>query len=101
MVGLLIVCIVFFNRGRYRPDVHALERSELLGRLKEMDAESRKALIVKRVSEQLEEVAYQQKEISDGQRQEAMNRKEEAERMREKAEIEADKALNVRSEALG
>lgn len=48
-----------------RPGILVSGHKELLEELEQMNAESRKAVIIKRVSEQLEEMAYQQKDISD------------------------------------
>lgn len=76
------------------------ERTELLKRVERLDRENKKAMIIRRVSEQLEEVAYQQKEISDRQRREALEQRSEAERMRQRAEVETKRALEAQRTAL-
>ena len=70
------------------------EQNETLKReLREAQEISKEAVITRRISSQLEEIAYQQKEISDIQRQEAVHQSEIAENMRRNAEYERENAL--------
>lgn len=62
--------------------------------------QKKEATVIRRVSTQLEEIAYQQKDISDKQRQKAIYQTEVANQMREHAEKEREKALIAQEEAM-
>ena len=62
----------------YRDYQSQLAQNVLLEKkLKEAQEISKEAIVTRRVSAQLEEIAYQQKDISDQQRQEALNQRQE------------------------
>lgn len=103
-MGVVVVALLlaeggleFCGRGEERSEK---ERLELKSEVEQLTRENRKAVIIRRVSEQLEEVAYQQKEISDEQRREALQQRSEAERMRQLAERETERAVETRTAAL-
>lgn len=68
--------------------------------LRQANEEKKEATVIRRVSLQLEEIAYQQKDISDKQRQEAVYQTQIANQMRRHAEEEREKALVAQEEAI-
>lgn len=78
----------------------ATREAELTEQLRRATEERKEAIITRRVSAQMEEIAYQQKEISDSQRQEAINQTHIADRMRAHAEQERERAVAARQEAV-
>lgn len=76
------------------------ERATLIEQLRQATESQKEATITRRISTQLEEIAYQQKEISDIQRQEAVNQSKIAEEMRDHAELEKEKAVMAQGAAL-
>lgn len=98
-LAAIAVTTVFIYTRMFYLDIPGHSDSVLIHQLEQLQEESRKSLIIKRVSEQMEQVAYQQKDISDSQRQEAIARRQEAERLRKKAESEARKALEAQHAA--
>lgn len=99
---VLILLVLEGGAGRFWGKERKAEKQhlELVNRVRYLTEENKKAVIIRRVSEQLEEIAYQQKEISDEQRREALRQRGEAERMRQQAETEKERALEARSAAL-
>ena len=73
---------------------------QLLKQLQEVKEAKNEATITKRISTQLEEIAYQQKEISDNQRQEAVHQTKIADQMRIHAEFEKERAVAAQQTAL-
>lgn len=92
---MLVVVEYLYVQHAYLARLEYLE--ELL-----RDAQSReeKAVVVRRVSKQMEEIAYQQKEISDRQREQAERQAEENYRMKLRVEEEWKKAVVARQQAL-
>lgn len=64
----------------------------LVQQLQEANQAKNEAAITRRVSKQLEEIAYQQKEVSDNQRREAIHQTEIAQEMRQRAEYQRELA---------
>lgn len=84
LIGLLLggLCM-FCVQSMWTEDS---KEAELLDRIKQYEANEQEAIINKRVSQQMEEIAYQQKEISDLDRLEAEKQIVVAEEMRKRAE---------------
>lgn len=101
IVLLLIMLILFILIGWMKYVEHPGKEGgvEFKRQLEKLIEEGRKSVIVKRVSEQLEEVAYQQKAISDERFREAVRQRQEAEWMRRVAELERNKALQAQEAA--
>lgn len=100
VILLLLICLGFLSGFIRYGGYGDREYKHLLAQLDRLTRESRDAIIIRRVSEQMEEVAYQQKNVSDLQRQEAVLQKTEADRMRKKAEAETGKAIQSRKIAI-
>lgn len=75
------------------------DNEELLETIHSMQVEERDAAIVKRVSQQMEDIAYQQKAISDKQRDRAEEQSKLAIQMRDKAEMESRAAREAEGQA--
>ena len=90
---LLGVSGYFAMALREKIQTQAQERELLAAQLREANEAQKAAVITRRVSSQLEEIAYQQKEISDAQKQEAEHQTQIAEQMRDHAELEREKAI--------
>ena len=97
---LLIVLLGWIFTGWWQRKLYERERTDWREQKELLTKESHKAVIVRRVSEQMEEMAYQQKEISDQRWQEAVRQKRYAEKMQQLAEKEAAGALASRAQAL-
>ena len=88
--------IVFWEKAQAQTQ----EKELLVAQLREANEAQKSAIITRRVSSQLEEIAYQQKEISDQQRQEAIHQTLIAEQMRDHAELEREKAITAQQAAV-
>ena len=97
LIGVSGYYVVLF-RGKAASQ--AQEKERLVAQLREANEAQKSAIITRRVSSQLEEIAYQQKDISDAQKQEAENQKLIAEQMRDHAELEREKAIVAQQAAL-
>ncbi|MBR4521831.1 MAG: hypothetical protein IKO58_01625, partial [Prevotella sp.] len=75
------------------------EISELNSRIEEMKSAERNALITKRISEQMEDIAYEQKALSDKQRMRAEEQSRLADIERGKAELERGLAVKAEQQA--
>ena len=84
----------FLGRGQASAD------KETMAELEELRENESEATIVKRVSQQMEEIAYQQKEISDRQRERAEEQSQLATQMRLQAEKESKAARAAENRAL-
>ena len=102
ILGLLAVLVSIGGVALFYRDYQSqLEQNVLLEKkLKEAQEISKEAIVTRRVSAQLEEIAYQQKDISDQQRQEALRQKQIADEMRIHAENEQEKALDAQQAAI-
>lgn len=78
----------------------ATDVSSLLREIEALKAKEREATIVKRVSQQMEDIAYQQKEVSDRQRERAEEQSALAISERERAEMESDAARSAEAKAV-
>ena len=74
--------------------------AELEGQLAELQRQEKRAVVLRSVSAQLEEIAYEQKAISDEQREEALRQTRLANEMRERSEMERQNAINAQNNAL-
>ncbi|MGM9758741.1 MAG: hypothetical protein ACI30I_01325 [Parabacteroides sp.] len=96
LVGsMATVAWLWHENLRYQEKAVALNQQ-----LEEATLAQKEAIITRRVSEQLEEIAYQQKEMSDEQRKEAVHQTQLAEQMRAKAEHERENAVASQQSAL-
>ena len=85
---------------RKKAQEQAQEKELLAAQLREANETQKTAIITRRVSSQLEEIAYQQKDISDAQKLEAEHQALIAEQMRDHAELEREKAIAAQQAAL-
>lgn len=103
LVFLSILCIllIVLSVNLYRTMVEQNRTSEELeSRLTEMQEKERNAVIVRRISKQMENIAYQQKEVSDRQREEAMMQSHIANEMRMQAEVQRRNAEYAEKQAI-
>ena len=91
IAGLIVY--VFASSG------YESEISELNNRIEEMKSAERNALITKRISEQMEDIAYEQKALSDKQRERAEEQSRLADIERGKAELERGLAVKAEQQA--
>ena len=89
LVALFVVLLAvltgfYIGKGRARSEISRLESE-----LKQMETAQKDAAIVKRVSQQMEDIAYQQKAISDQQRDRAEEQSVLAIRNAQRAEMES------------
>ncbi|MBQ0073721.1 MAG: hypothetical protein KBT34_05965 [Prevotella sp.] len=73
-----VICNSIFNA----------EREEMRAKIAELEQTERQALVTRRISEQMEDIAFQQKAMSDKQRERAEEQSRIADMERGKAEIE-------------
>ncbi|MDO4497172.1 MAG: hypothetical protein Q4B58_05015 [Bacteroidales bacterium] len=97
--GAVTVAACFFS---YRAGLNQqqVEEARLAEQVEVLMQSEKDAAIVKRVSQQMEEIAYQQKAISDRQRQRAEEQSELALKMRDKAELESKAARDAEARAV-
>ena len=100
LLGWIGVSGYYVIRFREKAQAQAQGRELLEAQLREANEAQKSAIITRRVSSQLEEIAYQQKAISDAQKLEAENQKLIAEQMRDHAELEREKAIVAQQAAL-
>lgn len=92
---LLTVCLVLYRAYRHS----ASDRERLALSLEEFRDKEKKSVLIQRVSQQMEEIAYQQKDISEKRRQEAVAQTQKANRMQQQAELARERALAAQLEA--
>ena len=80
---LLTVCLVLYRAYRHSE----LEKDRLTLSLEEFQDKERQSVLIQRVSQQMEEIAYQQKDISEKRRQEAVAQTRKANQMQQQAEM--------------
>lgn len=105
VITLFLLCWVgvsgyYVIRFREKAQAQAAEKEQLAVQLRAASEAQKSAVITRRVSSQLEEIAYQQKEISDAQKLEAEHQTQIAEQMRDHAELEREKAIAAQQAAL-
>ena len=88
-----------YNLWRENQQQKATEE-QLIKQLQEAKEAKNEATITRRISSQLEEIAYQQKEISDIQKQKAEQQTRIADQMRINAEFEKERAVAAQQTAL-
>ena len=91
IAGLVVYVLV---SSGYKRHIESLEN-----RIDEMEAAERNALITKRISEQMEDIAYEQKALSDKQRERAEEQSRRADIERGKAELERGLAVKAEQQA--
>ena len=91
IAGLVVYVLV---SSGYEKHIESLEN-----RIDEMEAAERSALITKRISEQMEDIAYEQKALSDKQRERAEEQSRRADIERGKAELERSLAVKAEQQA--
>lgn len=92
MASLVLVSILYV---RVSGEKHDLQRQ-----VRRLTTQEDNSSVVKRISEQMEEIAYQQKDIAEKQREEAVVQSDLAIRMRHQAEMERGLAQQAEKEAL-
>lgn len=97
---IIVGCGISIFKLRKEKQAYNQEYTNLVAQLRQATEIQKEAVITRRISTQLEEIAYQQKEISDVQRQEAVNQTIIADQMRDHAELEREKALSAQHAAL-
>ena len=97
---IIMGCGIFIFRLYKEKQVYHQEQTSLVAQLRQATEIQKEAIITRRISTQLEEIAYQQKEISDVQRQEAVSQTIIADQMRNHAEEEREKALFAQQAAI-
>lgn len=101
ILGIICVLLAVLCVSLYRTSVKQGRTSEELeNQLTEMQEKEMNALVVRRISQQMEDIAYQQKEISDRQREEAMMQTRIANEMRMQAEIQRRNAEYAKKDAV-
>ena len=93
---LATVGITAYNLGKNQPNE---KEEELKKQIDELKAKEADAAVVKRVSQQMENIAYQQKAVSDLQRDRAEKQSELAIKMRDQAEMESRLAREAENKA--
>lgn len=91
IAGLVVYVLVSTSYERH---IESLENH-----INEMEAAERNALITKRISEQMEDIAYEQKALSDKQRERAEEQSRRADIERGKAELERSLAVKAEQQA--
>lgn len=81
-------------------DFYDRTEEELHDRIAELEKKEQDAMVTKRVSEQMEDIAYQQKAVSDEQRERAERQSQIADMERGKAEIERGLARRAEAHAV-
>ncbi len=92
----VVACLILYVivSAGYQDQIEDLERQ-----ISEMKAAERNALITKRISEQMEDIAYEQKALSDKQRERAEEQSRLADIERGKAELERTIAVKAEQQA--
>lgn len=81
-------------------DFYGRTEEELHDRIAELEKKEQEAMVTRRVSEQMEDIAYQQKAVSDEQRERAERQSQIADMERGKAEIERGLARKAEAHAV-
>lgn len=96
-VCTLLLSVIVYQTYRYRQSLQQIEN--LQQEMEVLVEKEQKASVVRRISKQMEEIAYQQKDISDKQREEAIAQTQLANQMRDLAEVERVKAEGAEAKA--
>ena len=100
VLALLLLGFVGYGAYYYGKQQNLEEIQVLEDQLKDLPGIQQDAAVVKRVSKQMEDIAYQQKELSDKQREKAEKQTEIANSMRLRAEHEQQQAKISQQRAL-
>lgn len=65
-----------------------------------LQKDQKRSVVLRSISNQMEDIAFQQKDISDEQREEALQQKRMADEMRQSAEVERQNALEAQHKAV-
>ena len=74
--------------------------AEMESQVAKLQLDQRRSVVLRSISNQMEDIAFQQKEISDEQREEALQQKRMADDMRQRAEVERQNALEAQHKAV-
>ena len=74
--------------------------AEMESQIAGLQKDQRRSVVLRSISNQMEDIAFQQKEISDEQREEALQQKRVADDMRQRAEVERQNALEAQHKAV-
>ncbi len=96
IITLILVATIFYQLGKTDMSNNEDELRQEVERLRSSEED---AAVVKRVSQQMENIAYQQKDISDRQRERAEIQSQLAVQMRNKAEQERQLAQQTENQA--
>lgn len=100
-IPVLAICLILVTMRLFFLEHSYLMRTEKLeSNLKDARQREEKAVVVRHVSKQMEEIAYQQKDISDKQRKEAEFQASENFRMKLRVEEEWKNAVTAQQEAV-
>lgn len=100
-LGLLCIVLSAVCIKLYHDSVEQKRTSEFFeNQLSEMQEKEKDGLVVRRISKQMEDIAYQQKEVSDRQREEAITQTRIANEMRIQAEKQRQNAEIAKKQAI-
>ena len=74
--------------------------SEMESQIAGLQKDQKRSVVLRSISNQMEDIAFQQKEISDEQREEALQQQRMADDMRQRAEVERQNALEAQHKAV-
>ena len=74
--------------------------AEMESQIVGLQKDQKRSVVLRSISNQMEDIAFQQKEISDEQREEALQQKRMADDMRQRAEVERQNALEAQHKAM-
>lgn len=99
--GVICLLLLTLSIGLYDSYNHSLaETAKLHTQLLDLMEGEKRTSVVRRVSKQMEDIAYQQKDISDKQREKAVIQTQIATEMRNRAESERLKAQDAEKQAV-
>lgn len=99
--GIISILLITLISDLYYSYSHLLaETVKLHTQLTDLMEKEKRTSVVRRISKQMEDIAYQQKDISDKQREEAIMQTRIANEMRKRAEAERLKAQEAEKQAI-
>lgn len=98
-VPFLVVCVLLIKL-LFVEHSYLIQSNKMGNKLKEAEQREEKAVVIRHVSKQMEEIAYQQKDIADKQRKEAELQAAENFRMKLRVEEEWKNAVTAQQDAL-
>lgn len=94
---VVVAAVIGYSLGVHRS---SKERDMLRSKIDELEQVANEAVVVKRISQQMEDIAFQQKAVSDSERDKAEEQSQIAIQMRDKAEQESRAAYAAEQKAL-